>query len=458
MSKLYKYHRNPEDLEEAILRAKAKKLRADGLSDRKIYKNLGITYRKLIKLVGLPPSTYNKKLETILQTKAKKLRSEGIPDSKIQKILGIGNRKLCNLIGAKLRRYSKEEEKKLERQAKKLRTEGVADIKIHKELGISIRKLRKLIGGTGTIKKYSKRYQKKAQNLWKRSTLTSAEIGKIIGASTTTIWEWCQGLKRPEGTRNIHRSVKIKRKAQNLCKHSTLSYEKISEKVKVPSATVFQWCQGLKRPKGIKKRKRYSENTKEKVQNLWKSSPLTSVEISKKVGVSWVTVYEWCKGLKRSKEAPIHSFSEKIKSKVRDLWENSILSSGEIGRKVKVHSASVLNWCKGLKRPKGAPGKNDTSEKIKSKMRDLWENSILSPAEIGKKVGVSTPTVYRWCNGLRRPEGLNVKPNLNLEETILQAKAKKLQSEGMSDKKICEKLRIHSYQLYKLIGSKRDNE
>lgn len=241
---------------------------------------------------------------------------------------------------SKLRKYHRNlediEKIILRAKAEKFRADGMSYRKISKKLNISEGKLTKLIGKSNYF--FNEDIKRKARNLCKRSSLSFITIGEKVGALAVSVKRWCKGLKRPKGAR-IRRqySEKIIKEAKNLCRHSTLTFVKIGKKIGAPKLQVLRWCKGLKRPKGARIHKQYGKETKKEVQDLCRRSTLTFVKIGKKTGAPVASVKRWCKELKRPKGIRKHAYSENL----CDIT----LTDVEIGKKVR-------KWCKKTKRPK----------------------------------------------------------------------------------------------------------
>lgn len=339
MSQLCKYRRNPEDLEEVILRAKAKKLRDEKLSDGEISEKLNISRRKLLKLLG--PGNFS---IAHYDEKTKK-RAQSLFKYSILSIIEISEKlgmavetirawckglKRSTIISAKA---------KMLRNALKLKNDGLSYRQISKKLSIDWHTLTKMLN-----------YHPKKRNLENKRLL-----------------------------------------AKKLCKTTLLTYEQIAKKFKVTPTTILNWCKGLTRP--TKK----IDKDRNLVRRLCTTTSLTLDKIGKKTGHNIGTVHKWCKGLNR----PLKKRRQAAKKLAIKLWTQTSLNSRQIAKKTRMDLSTIRYWCRGLKRPKGVQYPRLTATQQQEIINLCKSRRDLTYQMIADLYEVNFPTIARICHGMR---------------------------------------------------------
>jgi len=181
--------KNPDLPNWEVVRAQAAELREQGLNNEAISKKLRVSLTFIQKLLGKNPDLSGWKGR---QAEAAELREQGYSDHYIAQKLGVGITKVVRLLG----RNPKLESLKI--QAAKLRSQGLRDGQISEKLGISTASVTSLLGKNFKTQDVNPRKHKAAELKpqaaeLRAQKLNNTEIGRRLGVSSSTISSWLGG-------------------------------------------------------------------------------------------------------------------------------------------------------------------------------------------------------------------------------------------------------------------------
>jgi transcriptional regulator with XRE-family HTH domain/transposase len=273
---------NPEELTRKImllqLTKQAKSARAQGKSLRAISKEIGVSEKKLKKLLGQAQS-------------ARAVDPRADVAQELCKTTILGNPEIADIVGATrvaVWKWCKD----IPRSGTDVKSAVLDEYRYtsmsRKDLSIKygIPKPTVISWCKGAKKVWFDTRKMRARRMCRDTSQSHSSIGKGLGVSGKTISSWCLGVERP--TRKPARKVSFKKLKAIRMANTGYAYKDIADKLGVITNTISRWC-GKRVGKTL-----YSPELVQKVREDFLTGEYTRASLAKKHGVSRATIGRWC--------------------------------------------------------------------------------------------------------------------------------------------------------------------
>jgi transposase-like protein len=250
--------------------------------------------KKLPKRVrSLSPQELDSKItEARLRARAVKLREQGMSKRDICRRLSIGEPRL----NALLKDTKSPRERRKEEVLRLLSSAELSNAEIARKMGAtrqSVSRWAASMPDSRVKSRSTKEERERAVTLCNTTDMSYNEIGRLFSRQGTTIMKWCADTEGSlQRAKQSAETLKEKREiVEELCRnYPDLSFAEISRRVGVSDRSVKRWCEGIRSAKP-----RTPPGAKEAAFQLFLTTNLPNTKIGKRVGVSGRTIGIWRK-------------------------------------------------------------------------------------------------------------------------------------------------------------------
>jgi predicted transcriptional regulator len=290
------------------------------------------------------------------------------------------------------------------------------------------------INRTSTVLSKSKKIAAKAEVLYRRNKLTGVEIAKKLGITPLTMYHYLQDRNVPINRARsvLSQSKKIAAKAETLYRKNKLTGAEIAKKLGITPITLYRYLHDRNVPMN-RARSVFSKSKKiaAKAETLYRKNKLTVLEIAKKLGITQRTLYQYLryKNVSINRASSVSSQSKTIAAKAEILYRENKLTVTEIAKKLGIASPTLYQYLHDRNVPiNRASTVLSKSKRIAAKAETLYRKNKLTEAEIAKKLGITSPTLYQYLHDRNVP--INRASTMLSQSKTIAAKAERLYREN----------------------------
>ncbi|SFD14669.1 Clp protease N-terminal domain-containing protein [Streptomyces aidingensis] len=295
------------------------------------------------------------------------------------------------------------------------------------------------------------------RELWADRSITVLEIGKTLGASDNTVWQWARQLGLPPRAKPPGaRFAESRERLEELLEEGR-SVTEMARELGVSDQSVLNWIEriGATRPGRAPRQQPVTEGEAQQAGELGgpRSRPATTLDqamprlrelwadgarvrdIAAELGVTPVTVHRWAA---KAELPPRRSGRDSADARRRlgELWADPDRSPTSIAEELGISRVTVHKWAQeeGLP-PRQAARRADQLDKV----AEMWADQERTVRSIAAELGVALPTLRRRVAELGLPpRRARRMPKLEQSEARLRA----LWADGRGIAEIAEELGV----------------
>ena len=271
---------------------------------------------------------------------------------------------------------------------------------------------------TKLMQKIEERFGENLEEKLRRSYLdekiNTVEIAKELGVNDSTVGRWLRMYSIDirsfsEARLPVGFVVPAKEELERIYVNERVSSSRIAKKFGVSNSTVRRWLDTY----GIKIRNLsetqlpvgFVKPTKEELERMYWREGMSTTDISKKLGISYMTVGRWLNEngirIRHNSEARLPvGFVVPAKEELERMYLKEGKNTREIGEKFGVHACTIGMWVKkyGIKirNTSEAHLPAGVVKPTKEELERMYWREGMSTVDISEKLGVSGNVILNW--------------------------------------------------------------